>query len=147
MTRRDIFSDQHMFQNLVIPRLRKMITPALEHAIPVALDTSAGVEWALADLHKAGIKIIQFTNPDLEALERLVAAWHGKIVFIGGLPASRLGVIPRAEVDEMIRKYHKKFARHSGFAFGPDEPLPGGDEYPPQNFVNMLRTVQQLSGD
>ena len=145
LIRADVVAEDNLFQNVLIPRLKRMITPAREHGLPVALDMhtrAASLEQALPELYRAGINIIQFTNSDIGTLERLAQAWSGKVVFMGGLPVSRLGQLPRAEIDQKIRKYCQKFSGLAGFVFSPDALITSSDNFPPQHFTGMLHSIQ-----
>jgi LacI family transcriptional regulator len=142
----ELVANTDLFQNTIIPRLARMVTPAREHGLPVGLDTrasGASLKQALPALHKAGVRIIQFSNPDADALESLARAWHGKVVMMGGLPVSRLGQLSRTEIDEQLRRSCKKFSKKTGFVFSTDAPVSNLDDFPPQNFINMLRAIQR----
>jgi hypothetical protein len=148
LARAELLAQPGLFHEALLPRLKRMLTPAREHGLPIALDTQAqgsDLEKALPGLLETGISIIQFTNPDAAALERMAQVWHGKVVMVGGLPVSLLGKLSRAEMDEQIRKLCKKFGRFPGFMFSADIPLTSEDDYPPQNFTGMLRTMQRCA--
>ncbi len=148
LARTDILPKTLSFQELIIPRLTQIISPALEHDLPVALDTQAigpDLNKILPAIHKAGINIIQFTNPDIEALEHLTGQWNGKIVWMGGMPVSELGHIPRTSLDDYIQQRCKKFSKYPGFIFMPDLSIQDTADFPPQNFINMLRAIQHYN--
>ncbi len=145
LVRANIFTETNSLQNILITRLKQMILPALEHGLPIALDTQArgpDLEKALPELYKAGFNVIQFTNPDISSLEHMAHTWHNKIVFMGGMPVSRLGQIPRSDLDSEIEKYCIQFSKSTGFIFSPDAQVLNNDDFPPQNFIGMLRAIQ-----
>jgi hypothetical protein len=94
-------------------------------------------------LFGAGINIIQFASSDLNDLERLLRAWHGQLAFIAGLPVSRLVQTTPAELDEQIRAICRRFSRQTGLLFSLDARAMGDDDFPPQNFISVLRTIQR----
>jgi len=120
-----------------------MLTPAREHDLPIALDTGTLAEQALPDVVQAGINIIQFTGSDVNTLERLTHSWYGRCAFIAGLPVSMLDHTPRAELDNQIGAMCKRFSQRTGLVFSLDARAFGSDDYPPQNFVAILRAIQR----
>jgi LacI family transcriptional regulator len=133
----DFVVDTRRFQNLLLPRLKRMLTPAREHGLPVALDTAVLAEEALPGLVEIGVNIVHSLYADVPTLERLAQTWRGQLAFIAGFPQT-----PAAELDEQVRAACLRFSRQTGLVFSLDARAMGNDNFPPQNFISILRTIQ-----
>jgi hypothetical protein len=139
-----VVADENLFQQIILPRLHRMFTPAREHGLPTALDTTVAVEQALPGLQRTGINIIQSVNPDANSLEQLLRDWQGKMAFIGSVPVSTLAHSSKPEIEARIRLDCEKFSRQAGFAFSTSTPASSGNaDFPPQNFVITIRAIQR----
>jgi len=143
LARPELVAEAGLFQNLILPRLERMLTPAREHGLPIVLDTTIFAEQALPGLIGTGISVIQFACSDLNDLERLVRAWHGRLAFIAGLPSSIAAQTAPLELDEQIRTICERFSRQTGLVFSLDPRSMGNDDFSPQNFISILRTIQR----
>lgn len=143
LARPEFIVEDGLFQELILPRLERMLTPAREHGLPIALDTTALTEEALPGLIGTGINIIQFASSDANTLERLASAWQGRLGFIAGLPGSILEHTPKADLDEQISAICKRFSRQTGLVFSLDAHSMENDDFSPQNFIAILRAIQR----
>jgi hypothetical protein len=144
LARPETVVDENYFQNSLLPRLERMIGPAREHGLPVALDTLTVGAQALPGLYKVGIGMIQSGKTDLDVLEPLAREWQGKLVFSGSLPASLLTSARGNELDEQIRLVCKRLTRQPGFVFSLDFGSLECNDVIPQNLVNAFRAVQRF---
>jgi len=141
---RFIEKDTSIFENIILPRLERMLTPAREHGLPIALDTTEISEMALPGLIGAGINIIQFSAEDANTLDHLLQNWRGRLSFIAGLPLPIPANAPRQEIENQANMICKQFSRNSGLVFSLDNRNFQGDEVPAQNFISILRTIQRF---
>jgi hypothetical protein len=146
LMRPDVVADDQLFQHVLLPRLERMISPAREHRLPVALDTSSIAELALPGLYKIGINFIQAVGPDLDDLERFAGEWRGRLAFSGSLPADLFANSSKAQLDEQARSFGRRFSKQLGFLFSVDDPVADeSNEFLPQNLVNALRAIQRFA--
>lgn len=143
LARPEFEANPELFRDLILPRLERVLTPAREHGLPVSLDTTSQFEQILPDLVGTGINVIQFVANDVDSLDRLTHAWQGKYVFIAGLPVSLLLLTSKDDLDNQLGLICKRFSRQTGLVFSLDARILENLDYPPQNFVSILRAVQR----
>ncbi len=139
----EALADEQIFQHSLLPRLARMVSPAREHGLPVALDCARLVAPALPGLQHAGVRLIQSSGLALDVLEPLAQAWQGKLVFSSSLPAALLAAAHGPETDEQIRAIGKRLSAQPGFILSLDTSDPQFNELPPQNLVNALHVIQR----
>jgi hypothetical protein len=131
------------FEDLILPRLKNMLTPAKEHKLPVALDTTSINEQALPGLIGIGVNAIQCSHKNIDTLERLARKWQSRLAFITNLPIPFAANTPRAELENQISELCKRLSGQSGLAFSLDARDFEGDDFPPQYFLTVLRAIQR----
>jgi hypothetical protein len=131
------------FEDLILPRLKNMLTPAKEHKLPVALDTTAINEQALPGLIEIGLNIIQCSHSNVQTMERFARKWQSQLAFITNVPVPFAANTPRADLEIQINELCKRLSGQNGLAFSLDARDFESDEFPPQTFVYVLRAIQR----
>ena len=126
------------YRDAILPRLEKMIKPAQEHRILVALDTQGQIENAIPDLFSIGIGAFESVNLSENSLNQLMQDWQAKIVFIGGL-STNLFALPQKEIEEQVLRTNEWLGNFPGIILCTDQPLSEGMDFPVHNFNVFVR--------
>ena len=80
-----------VFEALFVPRMQRLLAPALEHGKLIVLHTPGRLAGVLPLLHRLGVAAVHPVEPACNDLFGLKQQWAGKMAFAGGLPALAAG--------------------------------------------------------
>jgi len=130
-----------MFEEIFVPRMRRLIAPAKEHGKLVGLYTRGRLEKVLPILERIGFDIVLPMEPECNDLVRLKRQWRGKIAFVGGIPLPLLAYGSWEKIEETVREACTQLAPGGGYVLGASGPITEG--VPPQNVWVMAQAVHR----
>ncbi|MEZ4769377.1 MAG: substrate-binding domain-containing protein [Caldilineales bacterium] len=131
----------HMFREIVLPRMQRLIAPAREYGKLVAFHTEGQVEQAMPMLHEIGFDLVHPVAPECNDIAALRQAWAGKMAFAGGMPALLLAYGRPDEISERVRHLCAGLAAGGGYVLGAAPRITDG--IPPENFLAMVQAAQR----
>ncbi|MGQ9766716.1 MAG: substrate-binding domain-containing protein [Anaerolineae bacterium] len=131
----------HLFEEFLVPRLQRMIAPALEHDQITVLHTRGKVEDALPALQAIGFCAVHGISPEWNDVAGLYRRWAGKLALMGGISDSLLVKGSAEPITEAVRGLCGQIGLGGGFVPG----SAGGitEAVPPRNFVALSLAIQE----
>ena len=129
------------FEDIYAQRMQRLIAPAKDHELPVAISTPGDVSSLLPMLHDIGFDIIHPTSFDLADVRAAKEAWQGKLVFAGGMPVDVLRHGDQKTIQQQVIETCQYLAADGGYIFGVSGVI--SDDIPPENFVAMTQALHQ----
>ena len=129
------------FAEIYTQRMKRLIAPARDHGLPVAISTSGKMASLLPLLHDIGFDIIHATSFDGESINAFKETWRGQLVFAGGFPAALLRDGSPQVIQERVQGMCATLAPGGGYIFGVSGTI--SDDIPPENFVAMTQALHQ----
>jgi len=131
----------NILQELYPERMRRLITPAKEYGLPVAIHTQGDIEQHLALLYDIGFDIIHPASSAANTLRAYKEAWQGKLVFAGGFPVAALRQNNPEEIAQQVKTICAQLSPTGGYLFGVSGAI--DENIPPENFVAMTQALHQ----
>ncbi len=133
--------DGDQFAQLYKQRMQRLIAPAKEHGLAVAISAPGAIQPLLPMLHEIGFDIIHPSSFDYRAIRTAREAWRDKLVFAGGIPAETLRRSNAKEIQQQVKQVCQQLTPGSGYIFGVSGMVT--DDIPPENFVAMTQALHQ----
>lgn len=133
--------DEGQFAQLYTARMRRLIAPAKEHGLPVAISTPGAITPLLPMLYDIGFDIIHPSSFDYHALHAVKKTWQGKLVFAGGISAETLSQNHPKAIRQQVKQVCQQLTPGSGFIFGVSGAVT--DQIPPENYVAMVQALHE----
>jgi uroporphyrinogen decarboxylase len=130
-----------MFEEMVPPRMQRLIAPAREHGKLTGLHTRGRMDKVLPILQRTGFDVVHPVEPECNDLGELKQQWRGKMAFVGGIPQSLLAYGSWEKVEETVREQCARLATGGGYVLGASGPITEG--IPPQNFWAMVQAAHK----
>ena len=145
---RDVIADDagpllegEQFAQIYAQRMQRLIAPAKEHGLPVAISTPGAIMPLLPMMHEIGFDIIHPSSFDHHAIHAAREAWRDKLVFAGGIPAEALRQSSPKDIKQQVKQACQQLMPGSGYIFGVSGTVT--DDIPPENFVAMTQALHQ----
>ncbi len=122
-------------------RMQRLIAPAREHGLPVAISTPGAIAPLLPMLQAIGFDIIHPASGDSRDIEALREAWPDGLVFAGGYPAAALRDGGPTDIAQEVREICTRLGPDGGYIFGVSGAVT--DDIPPENFMAMTQALHQ----
>lgn len=129
------------FMEIFPPRMKRLIAPAKERDILVAIHTDGKIHQALPILHDIGFNIVHPVQPESNDIVALKKLWAGKMAFVGNIHTPLLAYGHKEEIEEKVREYCIQLAPGGGYVLGSSNSITKG--IPPENFVTMIQAVHK----
>lgn len=139
--RHGLILPEHLFEEFLAPRLRRMIAPALEHGLITVLHSGGKIEAALPTLRAIGFDAVHGMAPELNDVVSLYCRWGGKLAFMGGISDSLLTKGDADSIDAAVRELCAQIGHNGGFVVGSSNGIT--EAIPPHNFVALTAAVQR----
>jgi uroporphyrinogen decarboxylase len=130
-----------MFVEIFSERMQRMISPAKEHGMLVAIHSDGKVDALMPVLADIGFDIIHPLQPEANDIFALREQWRDKMAFIGNLPTTLLAYGTKDEIEERVQEYCTRLAPGGGYVLGSSSSIETG--IPPENFVAMIQAVHK----
>ena len=130
-----------ILQELYAQRMHRLIAPAKQYGLPVAIHSRGDTGRLLPLLHDIGFDIIHSASADANDLRMYKEAWRGKLVFSGGIPAAALRQGDQEDVTQLVNEICTQLSPGGGYIFGVSGLV--DDAIVPGNFVAMAQALHQ----
>jgi LacI family transcriptional regulator len=137
----EMTTQSSLFQEVILPRLFRLIAPIREQSLLVGLNSTGRVEEALPVLYKQGFNLIQSMDPQCNDLRANCAAWQGRIAFVGGFPLEGLISGSREAVERRLAEFCQEMAMGGGFVMGAAGDISA--DVRPELFLALARAVHR----
>ncbi len=139
--RHGLILPEHLFNEILAPRLQRIIAPALEHGLITVLHSSGKIEAALPTLRAIGFDAVHGMAPEHNDVVGLYHRWGGKLAFMGGIPDSLLTKGDADSLDAAVRELCAQIGHNGGFVLGSSNGI--SEAVPPQNFAALTAAAQR----
>ena len=129
------------FTDLYIQRMQRLIAPARDHELPVAISSPGDVMPLLPMFREIGFDIVHPSSLDYQAIGEAKKAWEDKLVFAGGLHADTLRFGDQQTIQQQVIETCQHLSADGGYIFGVSGTIT--DDIPPENFVVMTQALHQ----
>jgi len=129
------------FRDVYFQRMQRLIAPAKDHELPVAISTPGAMTPLLPMLYEIGFNIIQPTSLDHNGIRDAKKSWQGKLVFAGGLSSDTLRYSDQETIQRQVIESCQHLAADGGYIFGVSGAV--SDDISPENFVAMTQALHQ----
>jgi LacI family transcriptional regulator len=103
---------EDIFEAVFSPRFQRLIRPAKEHGLSVALHTGGKLEAIISLIQGLGFDAVYIAQPELNDLSALKRAAQGGLSLMGGIPVSALAQ------PEQVREVSAALAAGGGYIAG-----------------------------
>jgi len=131
----------NQFTDVYARRMQRLIAPAKDHGLSVAISSPGDVATLLPLFHEIGFDIIHvpaFSGSDFVSFKE---AWQDGFVFAGGFPLHVLRDGTTGEIEQHVKDIFTRIAPDQGYIFGVSGDIT--DDIPPENFVAMTQAMHQ----
>ena len=135
--------DAEAFQEIVAPRMRRLIAPAQEHGKLLMLQSQGQVERLLPLLHDLGFDGIYLRNPELNDLLAIKKLWAGRLALAGGIPTTLLAHGSEQEIEATVREACRTLAAGGDYVLGSSQGI--SEEVPVASLVALVRAVHRYN--
>ena len=132
-------------EKVYVRRMQRLIAPAKDHGLSVAISTPGAIVSLLPTLKQIGFDIIHPASVDGEDIRALADLWPEDMVFAGGMPADLLRDGSPEDVEQQVRDLYVHWVPRKGYIFGVSGVI--SDETPPENYLAMTQALHQYCRD
>jgi LacI family transcriptional regulator len=129
------------FSDVYFQRMQRLIAPARDHELPVAISSPGAIVPLLPMLHEIGFDIVHPTSLDYNGLRTAKETWQDKLIFAGGVSADTLRHGDQETIQQQVIESCRQLSADGGYIFGVSGAIT--DDIPPENYVVMTQALHQ----
>jgi len=137
------FINEGLFKKLYIPRMKKILKPALETGVPIIFDSDGDIEWLIPDLIEMGISALHPIDPGGMDIYKIKEKYGKKLTLIGNVGQDF--PLSTGTVDDVVSDVKKRIkVLGAGGRYVLHSSHDIGDNVRIENFEAMIDTVHEF---
>jgi len=131
-----------LFRELFIPRMKKLIQPALARGKIVTFHTDGDMKPVIPILLELGISAVHPNEPAANDIYELKKLFGDKICLCGNIETTLLAYGTKEEIEKDVQEHIERLAPGGGYVLGSCTSIIEG--IPPENFLAMVEAVHKF---
>jgi len=130
-----------LFREIFPPRMRRLIAPAKERGMLLAMHTDGKMKRILPILSEIGFDVVHPIEPESNDIFELKGEWAGRMALVGNIPTPLLAHGTSEQIEQTVKDYCERLGPGGGWVLGSSTSIMDG--IPPENFLTMTESVHK----
>ncbi|MCL5986345.1 MAG: hypothetical protein M1371_07240 [Actinobacteria bacterium] len=139
-TQKGGFFPDSMFENIILPRLKRHWEIFTSAGIPIMFHSCGDIMQYIPDLIDIGLKILEPCQPCMD-LKYLKKEFGKDIIFYGGINTQILPYLSEAETRDMVRETIRTLGKGGGYIIAPSQEIM--NDVPIENIKAVVETIRE----